>query len=657
MERDISFPYEGKDPYVFVSYSHRDMDRVMPILQRLNAEGFRIWYDEGIDPGTEWPESIARHLNGSRVVLAFISQNAISSHNCRREINYALSKNLGFLWVMLEPCEMSPGLEMQLSSYQALMSYTYSSAERFYDRLLSLDILQSCKEISRSEEKNCHEIPRKPEKAAPEQKAPENQKPDGAKKNRWLIFGLAGAAALLLLVFLIPKLFSGGSDFREETGENLPQEDVLPAAAVPEISLSGDIEDLSWKLEDGVLTVRGKGGLGEDYQKWESAPWSEQRESITEIIIEEGITRIGYGVFSEYSNVTSVSLSEGLLQIEYDAFAGCEKLENVALPDSLEYIGAFAFNATALKAVTIPPNVYQIDAGAFGFIGSLDTIDVHPDSPWFCSVDGILFNKDMTEILCYPCGRKDVEYRVPEGVIRIGGECFGGCGLKEVVMPDSLLEIGEGAFELCGLEKLCLPSGLKTIEDHVFYANGFNSVTIPASVESIGRSVFVMCQQLGEINVEKGNRSYSSENGVLFNADKTELICYPCGKKGEAYAIPAGVTTITSGAFADNDMLKKVAIPSSVHYIEDSAFAYCKILSEITIPEKVERIDEDAFIGCTALKTVTLPAGLKVIGLGAFAECYQLTVVNFMGNESQWNDVEVREYNELLNEAEIRFNA
>ncbi|MBQ2478969.1 MAG: toll/interleukin-1 receptor domain-containing protein, partial [Erysipelotrichales bacterium] len=75
MEEKFSLikPYEGSDNYIFISYAHKDSERVFPLLRKLTENGYRIWYDEGIDPGTEWPESIARHLESSSVCLSFIS--------------------------------------------------------------------------------------------------------------------------------------------------------------------------------------------------------------------------------------------------------------------------------------------------------------------------------------------------------------------------------------------------------------------------------------------------------------------------------------------------------------------------------------------------------------------------------------------------------
>ena len=74
-------PYEGTAPYIFISYSHRDLDRIRPILQGLADRGYRFWYDEGIDPGTEWPESIADHLQRSAVCIAIMSPFSAVSRN------------------------------------------------------------------------------------------------------------------------------------------------------------------------------------------------------------------------------------------------------------------------------------------------------------------------------------------------------------------------------------------------------------------------------------------------------------------------------------------------------------------------------------------------------------------------------------------------
>lgn len=138
-------PYEGTEKYIFISYSHQDNARVYPIIESLAEKGFRIWYDEGIDPGSEWPETIAEHLGGCEVCLAFLSENYLESQNCRREVNFALSKKKFFITVVLEPVEMSPGMEMQLSTTQFVSKYTFPDEESFYDKLCTAKYLGGCR--------------------------------------------------------------------------------------------------------------------------------------------------------------------------------------------------------------------------------------------------------------------------------------------------------------------------------------------------------------------------------------------------------------------------------------------------------------------------------------------------------------------------------
>ena len=85
--------YEGREPYIFVSYSHRDSGTVLPVVSGLYEDRYRVWYDEGIAPGSEWPHNIAVHLENAAVVAAFISDNSMASINCENEIVRA--KELG----------------------------------------------------------------------------------------------------------------------------------------------------------------------------------------------------------------------------------------------------------------------------------------------------------------------------------------------------------------------------------------------------------------------------------------------------------------------------------------------------------------------------------------------------------------------------------
>ena len=145
MRRCNAAPYEGNEKYIFVSYCHKDRDSVYPIVENMANDGYRIWYDEGINPGTDWPEIIAEHLDGCSVCVSFITENSVNSHNCRREINFALLKKKPFISVYLEKVQLSVGMELQLSTTQSVFRYKYAGFEEFLLKLYNGETMQLCK--------------------------------------------------------------------------------------------------------------------------------------------------------------------------------------------------------------------------------------------------------------------------------------------------------------------------------------------------------------------------------------------------------------------------------------------------------------------------------------------------------------------------------
>lgn len=220
MQRCAFTPYEGKKPYIFISYAHKDSHLVFPILEELDRRGYRVWYDDGIAPGSEWPENIAQHLDGCSVTMAFISPNSIASANCRREVTFALSKRKPFLGIVLQPTEMSLGMEMQLSAQQCIMKYTYTNDEDFFRKVCSCPDLLPClgqpKVVPVA-------APVAPVTAAPAAAVPA-PKPQQEKKpvNKKMIGILAGAAAavVVLAIGLGIALGGGGEDDPDQNLES-----------------------------------------------------------------------------------------------------------------------------------------------------------------------------------------------------------------------------------------------------------------------------------------------------------------------------------------------------------------------------------------------------------------------------------------------------
>ena len=131
--------YRGNDPFIFASYAHADEALVEPIFSRILEEGYRFWFDAGIDPGTEWDENIASHIENCGYLIAFISKNYLASENCKDELNYARDLNKKRLLVYLEDVTLPGGMAMRLNRLQAIFRHKYDDGEKFYKELFLAD--------------------------------------------------------------------------------------------------------------------------------------------------------------------------------------------------------------------------------------------------------------------------------------------------------------------------------------------------------------------------------------------------------------------------------------------------------------------------------------------------------------------------------------
>lgn len=141
----IHTPYRGDSPYIFISYSHKDSDVVFDIIRQLQMNQYRIWYDEGIDPGTEWDENIAEHVENCGYFIALLSKAYLESSNCKDELNYARELEKPRLLVYLEDVQLPGGMRMRLSRLQAIHKYKYSSIDQFTAKLVETNGLEVCR--------------------------------------------------------------------------------------------------------------------------------------------------------------------------------------------------------------------------------------------------------------------------------------------------------------------------------------------------------------------------------------------------------------------------------------------------------------------------------------------------------------------------------
>ena len=295
------------------------------------------------------------------------------------------------------------------------------------------------------------------------------------------------------------------------------------------------------------------------------------------------VTSIGGAAFYYCSSLTSITIPNSVTSIGSNAFEDCHSLTGITIPNSVTSIGWDAFeDCHSLTSVTIGNSVTSIGVRAFNGCKKLTQINVDKANTTYSSVNGVLFNKDKTELIKYPEGKADTSYAIPNGVTSIGGWAFSGCS---------------------SLTSVTIGNGVTSIDCYAFgYCSRLTSITIPDSVTSIDGSAFDGCKKLTQINVDTANTAYSSVNGVLFNKEKTELIRYPKGKADTSYSIPDGVTIIGKNAFAWCDSLRSITIPDGVTIIDRGAFQYCRSLTSITIPDSVTYISAEAFDGCDSLK-------------------------------------------------------
>ena len=136
--------YVGHKPHVFISYAHKDSDRVYPIIEGLQKRGVRVWYDEGLEVGGRWSEVIADNILKCDCMICFLSENFIASENCKNEIHMATDERKGPLIIYLDRVELPPEMRLQFGRIHALLRENYNSFEDFVDHIASSDKLSRC---------------------------------------------------------------------------------------------------------------------------------------------------------------------------------------------------------------------------------------------------------------------------------------------------------------------------------------------------------------------------------------------------------------------------------------------------------------------------------------------------------------------------------
>lgn len=136
---------DNNRPYVFISYAHVNSDIVFPCIEAMKKEGVNLWFDEGIEAGSEWSEFIAQKVVECSKFVLFVSNAYLQSQNCKRELNFAISRKKDILSVFIEDAALSPGMEMQLGTYQALYRKRFDEDGQFCASLAQEHYFDGCR--------------------------------------------------------------------------------------------------------------------------------------------------------------------------------------------------------------------------------------------------------------------------------------------------------------------------------------------------------------------------------------------------------------------------------------------------------------------------------------------------------------------------------
>ncbi|MGI6248148.1 MAG: leucine-rich repeat protein [Acutalibacteraceae bacterium] len=370
---------------------------------------------------------------------------------------------------------------------------------------------------------------------------------------------------------------------------------------------------------------------------------------------------------------TSYTVPGSVTVIGDYAFSYCFSLTSIIIPgNGVTSIGTEAFSSCeALTSITLGNGVASIGGNAFGFCIILASIDVADDNPNYSSADGVLFNKDKSQLIQYPIGNPRTSYTVPVGVTIIGDSAFDNClSLTNITIPDGVTSIGDFAFSNC---------------------ENLTGVSIPDSVTSIGEDAFSNCENLTYISIPDGvvsigagafsctgyfNDDSNWENDVLYIGNHLIKAQYSLG--GD-YAIKDGTITVADSALYYCTSLTSITIPNSVKKLGEYAFAECSSLADIdvagdnpnyssaegvlfnkdktllvqypagnarasyTVPNGVTGIGSGAFYVCASLTSIVLPDSVISIGGWAFIG------TGYYNDNSNWEDEALYLGNHLIN--------
>lgn len=334
-----------------------------------------------------------------------------------------------------------------------------------------------------------------------------------------------------------------------------------------------------------------------------------------EIVIPEGIVSIADGVFDK-TGITSIKLP-GTLRTLGSAFTGCDSLTEIIIPEGIEVIRSNTFEGCIrLKRVVLPSTLKHIGYKAFNECKLLEEISI-PDCVETISEYAFTGCKSLKAV------------NIPCGVQEIGHYAFDGCtSLARVQLNEGLLKIGGCAFRDCeSISEITIPTTVEMIEFSAFEnCNALKKLNYEKINGTVDQQAFDGCTSLADENgmtiIAGILWKYDGSGGDVVVPEGITALAPDVFREG--YSMLRREYTV----YRPEGLLKSVVLPSTLKQIYSNAFDGCKALTSINIPDGIEMIGEEAFRECGALKSISIPGSMISLGAKAFMECSHLSKID-----------------------------
>ncbi len=513
--------YTGTEPYLFVSYSHRDTEKVYPILDALYDKKYRIWYDESCENGNDFRDELRKRIEGCSGVLLFVSGASMTSPFCGMEIIVARENGKKLYPIFLEDAASVP------PAFEILLANTHHSTADNLDRLVKTMIRDLPAEamdrltLSDGKLEKCED---------------NGTSIDVDEGVRLICAGAFKDRKQLQTIRLPQSLEEIETEAFRGCGRLTAMEIPAKTARIGEsafrdcvsmkrLSIANDKIKIGERAFENCATLEKielPDGLTELY-----GGVFNSCKSLKSIALPSNLTIIGENAFSDCVGLEKVVVPSNVTKIDDLVFNGCINMASVELPEGLRKIGKSAFkNCKSLTNVSIPASVINISDAPFRGCENLKSIKVAPKNMHYKSEpnkrdgnDYVLFNKNKSTLIAYPANSREVQYDIPDSVTVISDWAF--CDSKKlnrITMPDSVNEIGEGAFCNCTLlDEIEIPDSVTKIDDCVFRGcTSLDTVIIPDSVKDMGWGIFDGCEDKVVVYCNEGSyvQAYCRRNGI-----------------------------------------------------------------------------------------------------------------------------------------------